>query len=259
MQMQIVCPRCGKQCEIAEKPENGRHILCPFCGNKFLYDDSGETLHNEEVFEVACPHCQTLYEMEFGMEGTTEKCDVCGKLFVVKRQDGGCADVGKIDAVKVNNLKEGDVTDKNSTAQRIKIAPVKSAKRTMSIKPRHRFCQECGRELNLRAVVCPNCGVPVRDAAMGMSSPMDLYNPPSNHLVSSILVTIFCCLPVGIAAIVFTIVANSRLEAGDVKGARSASKTAGMLINVAIICGIVLVGVPMVVWLFVSVILAAAA
>ena len=71
--------------------------------------------------------------------------------------------------------------------------------------------------------------------------------------------TIFCCLPVGIVAIVFTIVANSRLEDGDVKGARSASKTAGMLINVAIICGIVLFGVSIVCWLFFSVILAAAA
>ena len=259
MQMQIVCPHCGKQCEIAEKPENGRHILCPFCGNKFSYCDSGETLHNEEVFEAMCPHCQTLYEMEFGMEGTTEKCDVCGKMFVVKRQDGGCADVGTVDAVKVNNKKDGEVTDKKSTAQRIKIAPVKSARRAMPIIPRHRFCQECGSELNLRAVVCPKCGVPVRDAAMGVSSPMDLLNPPSNHLVSAILVTIFCCVPVGIAAIVFAIVTNSRLEAGDVKGARSAAKTAGILVNVALICGIVLFSTSIVCWLFVSVILAAAA
>ena len=240
--MIIECPRCHNKCEVSVPPEPGRHLLCPFCGDKFVYDDRGTTLHADEVFESMCPNCQTLYEMENGMEGTMEKCDVCGKSFVVKRRDGGCADIG-------TKHENDGVGNKNDPVQRRLIVSGKAIRRTVSIMPRHRFCQECGNKLNPRAVVCPKCGVPVQDRAMGKSSPIDLLNPPPNHLVGAILVTLFCCLPVGVAAIVFAIIVNTCLASGDVKGARTASRTAGILINVALICGVVLFGISIVSWL----------
>jgi heme/copper-type cytochrome/quinol oxidase subunit 2 len=53
-------------------------------------------------------------------------------------------------------------------------------------------------------------------------------NPrPKNWLVESILVTIFCCLPFGIAGIVFASSINSKYDAGDYAGALSASQQAG--------------------------------
>ena len=47
-----------------------------------------------------------------------------------------------------------------------------------------------------------------------------------NYLVQSILVTIFCCLPSGIAAIVFSSQVNTKLAAGDYDGAMDSSKKA---------------------------------
>ncbi len=50
--------------------------------------------------------------------------------------------------------------------------------------------------------------------------------PPKNWLVESILVTLFCCLPFGIAGIVFASQVNSKFAAGDYAGALQASRDA---------------------------------
>ncbi len=47
-----------------------------------------------------------------------------------------------------------------------------------------------------------------------------------NYLVQSILVTIFCCLPTGIAAIIFSSQVNTKLAIGDYGGAMESSKKA---------------------------------
>lgn len=48
--------------------------------------------------------------------------------------------------------------------------------------------------------------------------------PPPNHLVWAILSTLFCCLPLGIASIVFAAQVNGKHAAGDVAGAQESSK-----------------------------------
>ena len=50
---------------------------------------------------------------------------------------------------------------------------------------------------------------------------------PKNWLVESILVTIFCCLPFGIAGIVNAANVNTRYDAGDFDGADKASPAWG--------------------------------
>ena len=50
---------------------------------------------------------------------------------------------------------------------------------------------------------------------------------PNNWLVESILVTLFCCLPFGIAGIVNASQVNSRYASGDYAGALRASQNAG--------------------------------
>ena len=47
--------------------------------------------------------------------------------------------------------------------------------------------------------------------------------PPPNYLVWAILTTIFCCLPLGIASIVFSTQVNSKWSLGDIVGAQDAS------------------------------------
>jgi hypothetical protein len=49
-----------------------------------------------------------------------------------------------------------------------------------------------------------------------------------NYLVFAILVTILCCLPAGIPAIVYAAQVNGKLQAGDIAGAQLASKNAKM-------------------------------
>ncbi len=50
--------------------------------------------------------------------------------------------------------------------------------------------------------------------------------PPKTWLVESILVTLFCCLPFGIAGIVNATKVESRFYAGDYEGANIASAEA---------------------------------
>lgn len=64
-----------------------------------------------------------------------------------------------------------------------------------------------------------------------MAPPPQMASPVGsvpNYLVQSILVTLFCCLPLGIVAIVFAAQVNSKLALGDVYGAQEASEKAKM-------------------------------
>jgi len=61
---------------------------------------------------------------------------------------------------------------------------------------------------------------------------------PKNWLVESILVTLFCCLPFGIAGIVYASSVNSKYDIGDYEGAAIASKEAGKWTKVAFFVGI---------------------
>lgn len=53
-------------------------------------------------------------------------------------------------------------------------------------------------------------------------------SPPPNYLVPAILVTLFCCWPFGIPAIVFAAQVNTKWAEGDSRGAREASAKAKM-------------------------------
>lgn len=59
--------------------------------------------------------------------------------------------------------------------------------------------------------------------------------PPKNWLVESILVTIFCCLPFGIVAIINAAKVNSLVAVGDYAGAQAASKDAGKWVKYGLI------------------------
>lgn len=62
---------------------------------------------------------------------------------------------------------------------------------------------------------------------------------PKNWLVESIVATIICCVPFGIAGIVNANKVDSRYNAGDFEGALKASKEAGKWTKIAFIVGIV--------------------
>jgi len=65
--------------------------------------------------------------------------------------------------------------------------------------------------------------------------------PPQNNLVLAILVTIFCCLPLGVAGIVFAAQVNSKWAAGDYNGARESAEKAKKFSIWGAIAGVVVI------------------
>jgi hypothetical protein len=92
------------------------------------------------------------------------------------------------------------------------------------------FCPACGAPAALPATFCSSCGKrlpgPGEAAPAVPPAPGPAAAGVSSYLVPSILVTIFCCLPPGIVAIVYAAQVNSRLDGGDVPGAERASRSA---------------------------------
>jgi hypothetical protein len=71
-----------------------------------------------------------------------------------------------------------------------------------------------------------------------MEQTLDGNRPPKTWLVESILVTILCCLPFGIAGIVNAAKVESRFYSGDIDGAHRASSEAGKWTKIGFWLGI---------------------
>jgi hypothetical protein len=65
-------------------------------------------------------------------------------------------------------------------------------------------------------------------------------NVPGYLLPASIAATLFCCLPTGIAAIVYSAQANSKSQAGDTAGASQAVKNANIWLVVSLVGGLII-------------------
>lgn len=61
-----------------------------------------------------------------------------------------------------------------------------------------------------------------------------------NYMVPAII-SIFCCWPLAIAAIIFAVQVNNKVQAGDIAGAQEASKKAKMFSFIAIGLGVLLI------------------
>ena len=128
-------------------------------------------------------------------------------------------------------------------------------------------CPNCGTNNLDNASVCVNCGrsLTAAPAAQSYTPPPPSYGTPSgygapgpgtpapgpaipNYLVQSILVTLCCCLPLGVVAIVFSAQVNSKLAAGDIAGAQDASNKAKMFAWIGFGLGLVV----MIIWFAMS-------
>ena len=77
-------------------------------------------------------------------------------------------------------------------------------------------------------------------------------SPPPNYLVWAILSTLLCCLPLGIASIVFSAQVNSKYSAGDVAGAQESSAKAKKFAIWSAVVGLVLAAIYLVVVVFLA-------
>jgi hypothetical protein len=80
------------------------------------------------------------------------------------------------------------------------------------------YCTKCGTNRPDGQSVCPACGT----IAPSFDGPQKI----ENYLVQSILVTLCCCVPAGIVAIVYAAQVNTKLAARDVAGAHESARLA---------------------------------
>ena len=66
---------------------------------------------------------------------------------------------------------------------------------------------------------------------------------PENNMLWGILCTVFCCLPLGIIAIVFSNKVNTLYDSGDYSGAQEAADNAKKYAVMGAICGLVFIGI----------------
>lgn len=64
-------------------------------------------------------------------------------------------------------------------------------------------------------------------------------NQVPNYLPQAILVTLFCCIPFGIVAIVYAAQVNTKLQLGDYEGAVAASGNAKKWCWISFIAGLI--------------------
>ena len=108
-------------------------------------------------------------------------------------------------------------------------------------------CPNCGTSNLDNASICVNCGrtlgaasyTPPPPPAFGGGAPIPAGPQIPNYLVQSILVTLCCCLPLGVVAIIFSAQVNSKLAQGDYAGAQEASRKAKMFVWIGFGLGLV--------------------
>lgn len=70
------------------------------------------------------------------------------------------------------------------------------------------------------------------------SKPVGSGFPPKNWLVESILVTLFCCLPLGIVGIINAAGVEGKFAQGDIEGANRAAQTAKTMVLISALVGV---------------------
>ena len=86
------------------------------------------------------------------------------------------------------------------------------------------YCTNCGTQRPVGRWPCPTCGMPAKAVQPHPTAPAQI----PTYLTQSILVTICCCVPFGIPAIIYSAQVSGKLQAGDVNGAIDASNKAKM-------------------------------
>lgn len=108
------------------------------------------------------------------------------------------------------------------------------------------YCQNCGAQTQTYDKFCPSCG-----ANLGTGQPVPDFSqqnqftqPPANienHLAKAIFSTVCCCVPFGIAAIIFAAQVKGKIEQGDIQGAQESADRADLWSNLSIGIGFVLI------------------
>lgn len=83
--------------------------------------------------------------------------------------------------------------------------------------------------------------IPTETRPTYASSQTYLQKPPKNWLIESVLVTLFCCLPLGIVGIINAAKVDSKFRAGDMAGAEESAKEAAKWVKIGFFVGLVFI------------------
>lgn len=105
-------------------------------------------------------------------------------------------------------------------------------------------CSECGAQISDAASACPRCGAPLKKVTYGTTSQQSMNTGsanvcPETHLAKAIVVTLLCCWPVGVPAIINAAGVSSAFAAGNYQEAVQKSEKANKWSNYCIIAGVV--------------------
>lgn len=104
------------------------------------------------------------------------------------------------------------------------------------------FCTQCGAQLNNGAQQCPQCGAlqgPATANATVNASYASGEPLVKTYLIHNIISTLFCCLPLGIIGIIYSVGADSAQNVGNYIVAQAKAKVAGRLFWIAVICSLI--------------------
>lgn len=101
------------------------------------------------------------------------------------------------------------------------------------------YCKECGAFIPESSKSCPNCGSPVNGLAASNYSGSQYKICPETHLTKAIILTVLCCWPFGIPAIVYAAGVENAFHSGNYSLAVEKSQKAAKWCNTTLIVGII--------------------
>lgn len=114
------------------------------------------------------------------------------------------------------------------------------------------FCANCGNQVNDGVAFCPKCGqainatpnaqqqtVSAQQTAQTYQQPQQQPMKPDSNMILAILSTLFCCLPMGVAATISASKVDKLYYAGQYNAAEEASNRAKKYSMIGAILGII--------------------
>lgn len=108
------------------------------------------------------------------------------------------------------------------------------------------YCRRRGTANDDNAYRCVNCSELLHEAARPTPA---ATSPVNNNLILAIVVTVLCCLPLGLVGVVYAAQVNARAQGGDIAGAEDAARKArlwsfwGLGVGLALYTGYVVLAV----------------
>jgi predicted RNA-binding Zn-ribbon protein involved in translation (DUF1610 family) len=182
--------------------------------------------------KMTCPSCGKTLAAPDTAAGKKAKCPSCGQIMIVPEAVHEAEEVGTtgtepagVGSYSIDETLEAEPSPAGPTA------PAQDSRRP---------CPMCGELIVATAAKCRFCGAIFDRRLSGVAGVHAHWKVP-NYLVQAILVTLFCCLPGGIVAIVYAAQVNGKVQQGDIQGAMNASNNAKTWCWVSFGVGLVLI------------------